>query len=460
MALGRARRQIQVFDIAIVAVVTKVLGAFIVLVVILLPYYKSDLSNKGAVDVLRDRLRDARSTIERAEKALDSDPGAVAGLIDRAGTSITGAEAYLEALRDKLDHAKAHIDRLEEREKKRELEPAEEELSKAREEISRLREERDRLEEANKSLRAESAEMKTADASLRREDEALRKENEELRRRNSEAERTATAGAEARSRNESLERENSDLRRQAEAARHQNEDLTAEVKSLRERAKAEDPGVVMRWFSVGLAIAECPDVDFALYVRWEGALRNAHTGSEMPIARMFSASRSDERTLLLGHRYYDLGARSDTGNLGDKALQREAFPALAKGQMQLKFFNAVSRADGYYSAYVAVRDPAALRARQCALVPYYLSWAGATLGQRIVLSQTRPFAWLRRFRINKDGTNTLALSPRDDEEFLSELDEFSRTQSEDLCRSRGICRTEDAHRVALQALLRAPRPAP
>jgi len=456
MGLARANRQIQVFDIAIVAVVTKVLGAFIVLVVLLLPYYRSDPANAPAVQAVRDHLRDARLAIEAAEKALGADPAALADLIERAKESIAEAQGFVQALRDKLDQASAQIGRLEAREKELEekLEPLQDELKEARDRLARLQAERDTLEEANNSLRGENSTLKNAD-------EMLRKENDDLRRRNGELAAAVAAVAALQSRNQNLQQENSDLNRQIETARQQNDNLTAQVKSLRERAlKAEDPSLVMRWFSVGLAISECPDTDFALYVRWEGPLRNAQTGAEMPIAKMFSASRSDERTPLLGHRYFDLGARNDPGALGDKALQQEGFLAFGKAQTQLKFFNAVSRAEGYYSAYVVAKDPQALRQRQCAVVPYYLSWAGATLGQRIVLSQIRPFAWLRRFRINKDGTNTLGLAPKEDEEFLSELEEFSKAQSEELCQERRICRTEDAHRFALQALQRGARTTP
>src|SRR5262249_37492988 len=123
-------------------------------------------------------------------------------------------------------------------------------------------------------------------------------------------------------------------------------------------------------------------------------------------------------------------------------------------------FQGVSRAVGDYSVYVAAKDPAALRRRECAVHPFYLSWTGATLGQKIVLSQKRPFAWLRRFHINKDGTNTLALAPGDDEALQGEMAEFSRSQSAILCTERKICGTEDAHGFALQALQRASRAAP
>src|SRR5271157_343662 len=181
MGLARANRQIQVFDIAIVAVVTKVLGAFIVLVVLLLPYYRSDPANAPAVQAVRDHLRDARLAIEAAEKALGADPAALADLIERAKESIAEAQGFVQALRDKLDQASAQIGRLEAREKELEekLEPLQDELKEARDRLARLQAERDTLEEANNSLRGENSTLKNAD-------EMLRKENDDLRRRNGE----------------------------------------------------------------------------------------------------------------------------------------------------------------------------------------------------------------------------------------------------------------------------------
>ena len=178
-------------------------------------------------------------------------------------------------------------------------------------------------------------------------------------------------------------------------------------------------------------------------------------------ARTFRASQPEERTPLLGHRYFDVGAKNDSGPLSDKALQQEGLVAFARTQTQFKLFHGVSRVEGNYAVYVAANNPQALRQRQCAVVPYYLSWVGPTLGQKVVLSQKRPYAWLRRFRINKDGTNTISVPPKEDDEFLSELEEFSKTQSDGLCQGpRQICGTEDAHRFALQAQQRTTRPTP
>src|SRR5262252_1480024 len=103
MALARVRRQVEVFDIAIVAVVTKALGAFIVLVILLLPYYRSDPANAPAAQAVQDHLRDARMAIEYAQRGLQRaspDPAALAELLERARDSVEQAQGYVQALRN------------------------------------------------------------------------------------------------------------------------------------------------------------------------------------------------------------------------------------------------------------------------------------------------------------------------------------------------------------------------
>lgn len=459
MSLVRPRRQVEVFDIAIVAVVTKALGAFIVLVIMLLPYYRSDPANAPAVQAVRDHLRDARLAIEMVQQALNEkapDPAALSGLVERSRQSLDEAQGFVQALRNSLDQASAQIGRLEAREADLEQQIAklQAELSQASAQVGRLQAERGFLEQSNSSLKAENAD-------LRANDQKLKTANGDLQRRNRTLEGEIEAAAAVRTKVASLEQEARNARSQNDIMRQRNENLSREVESLRQRAnRSEDPALVIRWFSVGLAMPECSDIEFSLYVRWEGPLRNGQTGVAMPEARKFDAGLPEQRTALLGHRYFDLGAKGDTGVLGERALQEGGFGALARTQTQFKMFYAVSRVPGNYSVYVAAKDPQAFRRRECAVYPFYLTWAGPTLGQKVVLTQKRPFAWLRRFRINKDGTNTLGIDPKDDSEFVQELDAFSKAQSENLCRERKICDTEDAQNFALRAAQRGSRGVP
>ncbi len=454
MALARARRQIEVFDIAIVAVVTKALGAFIVLVIILMPYYRSDPTQAPVVQAVEDYLGAIRRDVEAAQRRLNEpnpDRTALDQLFEQAKSEIAKAQGMIQGVRDKLDQAKAQIDRLEARDTELQNRAAqlEAELGRAQAEVARL-------QQTNKDLTADNERVRAAD-------EALKSENQDLRKRMQDMERQVAAAAGLKDQNAALQQQVSALEQDIQQERNENNALQEKNQSMNEQMEkmqqravgTEDPTLVMRWFSVGLILPECSDIDFVLYVRWDGRLRNATTGGDMPEARPFMASLPEQRTPLLGHRYFDLGTKGDTGSLGEKALQQEGLLALGRTQTQIKMFQAVSRAEGSYSVYLVAKDPQAFRQRQCAVHPYYLSWTGATLGQKIVLSQKRPYAWLRRFRVNKDGTNTLGVTPKDDDEFQTELEGFSKQQSAALCTERRICGTEDAHRFALQASQKA-----
>ena len=102
-----------------------------------------------------------------------------------------------------------------------------------------------------------------------------------------------------------------------------------------------------------------------------------------------------------------------------------------------------------WSVYVGLRDPIEQGDRECIVEPIYLSYAGLIPGDKIVMTQLRPFAWLRRFKVNLDGTTTFGTLPRGDEQFKSDLAEFSKKQSQILCEKKSICDTIDAHLALL-----------
>src|SRR5262245_50407434 len=402
MALSRPRRQFEVFDIAIVAVVTKALGAFLVLVVILLPYYRSDPINAPVVEVVRDNLRDARRAVEAAQSELikKSDHQKLAELIERARHSLEQAQGYVQGLRNKLDQASGQIKRLEAEaaENKAKAEEALRQLDQARERVSELQGKVESLERDNQTLRTENVALHAETGRLKQDMQRLKDQVEALQSRLQAETRTSQ---EMRARMTSLERDRDRARQDADQARREADQAQRDVDRARqeaadtrrenERFKEKfrgrgqlDPSVVMRWFSIGLIIPECADVQFTIYVRWEGSLINAGSGIAMPNSP-FEAINPTKRTTLLGHRYFDLGAKNDDGVLGDKSLREAGVTVL--GRAQLKLFNAVSSEVGEYSLYIAPNNLHALAGRRCTIHPYYLTWAGAVLGERVVLTQ-------------------------------------------------------------------------
>ena len=100
--------------------------------------------------------------------------------------------------------------------------------------------------------------------------------------------------------------------------------------------------------------------------------------------------------------------------------------------------------------YFAAVDPSALRNRECLVSPIFYTWRGVVRGRKIAITKSRPFAWLRRFKFAAEGQPTVGQLPEADVEFLRELGEFSRIQSEKLCEKRSVCGTEDAHLFAMR----------
>jgi peptidoglycan hydrolase CwlO-like protein len=456
MPLSRVSRQFQVFDIAIVAVQTKALGAFLILVIILLPYYKSDPANAPVFDAVRNTLDDARRDIEIAQQELNkgASPQDLAKRIEHARKSIEHAQGYVQGLRNKLDQASGQIKRLEGdlAENKVKTDEVQKQLTETQTELAKLEASARELERDNSRLKGENADLKARADRLMHEEERLRDQNQGLQ---SKLQAELRDSQELRDRDRSREQELSQARQERDTLQQENQRLRDANDGLAQRANRNmDASIVMRWFSIGLIIPDCADIQFSTYVRWQGSLVNAGTGIEMPNDE-FDVTDPRRRTVLLGHRYFDLGGKQENNPLGEKTLREAGIGILGKGQ--IKLFNAVSSQVGEYRLYIAANDPRALSGRKCAVHPYFLSWAGAVLGERVLITQDQPFAWLRHFRINKDGSNTLGFAPRDDKEFQDDLDSFSIAQSQRLCKERSICGKEDAHHFALRSVQRSSR---
>ncbi len=116
MAFRRVNRQIEVFDISLMAVVTKAMGAFLVLMILLMPYYRSAPAyQKPAEDIrreldsLRKRLAEMQQNLGRFKEdpePLKRELAAALEQIDRLKVQITGLERQ-------LDQAWAQVTRLQ-----------------------------------------------------------------------------------------------------------------------------------------------------------------------------------------------------------------------------------------------------------------------------------------------------------------------------------------------------------
>jgi formylglycine-generating enzyme required for sulfatase activity len=239
------------------------------------------------------------------------------------------------------------------------------------------------------------------------------------------------------------------------------DDLIAENQQLRRQipqtqalgANTDDKYILKRWFGVFLATKGCNDTDPEVYVRWEGEVINFETGKPAPKQPEFDASDVNHRNdTFVGHRYFDIGNGPEISLSTEpilKELESAGLYDLRKNALHTKAFYAVSRRDGFYSIYVGLRNPRAQHERECTIQPFYFSSLGLIPADKIAMTQQRPFAWLRHFKINMDGTTTFGTSPWYDESFKRDLAEFSNKQSKILCERTSLCGTMDAYYALL-----------
>ena len=112
--MRRRSREITIFNLSMMDVVTGAMGAFLIVMVVLARYYHSDPGNREKIDALktelaqaRDRLRD----IDLAVRQTGSTSGDVTQALNRANRNLNKAERDLGKLREQLDQAKQELDR-------------------------------------------------------------------------------------------------------------------------------------------------------------------------------------------------------------------------------------------------------------------------------------------------------------------------------------------------------------
>lgn len=123
--MRRPNRSIEVFDISLMAVVTKAMGAFLVLMLLLMPYYSSGPIGAETAAELARRLDEAekklKSLSEQAGQFSD-DPERLRKLLEEARKELEAAQQSLARLERDNDALNAQVKRLEERAKDLEAE--------------------------------------------------------------------------------------------------------------------------------------------------------------------------------------------------------------------------------------------------------------------------------------------------------------------------------------------------
>lgn len=114
--MRRPNRSIDTFDISLMAVVTKAMGAFLVLMLVLLPYYTPNPKSKDKTEELIRQLQAIKNKVEEVSRQMAPASGsatpAMLGLKQVADNVSLTTEA-LSKLQGLLNNAFAEIDRLE-----------------------------------------------------------------------------------------------------------------------------------------------------------------------------------------------------------------------------------------------------------------------------------------------------------------------------------------------------------
>lgn len=123
--MRRRSRDITVFNLSMMDVITGAMGAFLIVMVVLARYYESDPGNKENVEQLKAELSQARDRLREIDLATGRDGPQSRNIkqaLNRAKRNLRNAERDAEDLREQLDQAEQDLKRqkkLVERYKKR-----------------------------------------------------------------------------------------------------------------------------------------------------------------------------------------------------------------------------------------------------------------------------------------------------------------------------------------------------
>jgi hypothetical protein len=112
--MRRPNRSIEVFDISLMAVVTKAMGAFLVLMLLLMPYYSSGpVGEKNAADLAK-AVAEAEATVRALSERLSQvrDPAELAKLLEEARRKLEEAQRLITLLKRDNDALNSQAQRL------------------------------------------------------------------------------------------------------------------------------------------------------------------------------------------------------------------------------------------------------------------------------------------------------------------------------------------------------------
>lgn len=234
--MRRPHRTIETFDISLMAVVTKAMGAFLVLMLLLLPYYTPEPREDDAAELLR-QLKAMNARLDEVAKQLgdpNKGPAELRKDLGKISVDATIRAEVIAKLEGLIHKAFSEVRRLEA------------EVAQLEAEIAKLKDENKRLRDENTALVAENEKLRSKIATLEAENKRLRKENAALEAENKKLKDAVAA----------LEAENQELRAKIAALLRRIAELEAELERLRKNEPRKEYRAVM----AGYNVANCTDV--------------------------------------------------------------------------------------------------------------------------------------------------------------------------------------------------------
>jgi cell division protein FtsB len=213
--MKRPHRSIETFDISLMAVVTKAMGAFLVLMLLLMPYYSSSPLGKDEAQELARKVQDADAKIKNVlDKLGDKDLGKE---LASASEELGSGAQLINQLKRYVDQLSAQVTRLEEK-------------------IVTLTAELDQLKKDKTTLTARVAELEKQNFELKAENEKLKAEIEKLKARIAELEKLVE---EQKARIAELEKKIEEMNKELAELRKLEPERVEELKKLIEELKKE-----------------------------------------------------------------------------------------------------------------------------------------------------------------------------------------------------------------------------
>jgi peptidoglycan hydrolase CwlO-like protein len=210
--MKRPHRSIETFDISLMAVVTKAMGAFLVLMLLLIPYYKSGPIAQKPIDDLAKKVEEVNKNIKDVvDKLTTASAEDLRKLLDEALKELEEARKLIAELQRAIDQLNAQVKRLED-------------------EKAALVAQVDQLEKDKAALAAQVAELQKQIEPLKAQIAELQKENDELKK---EIEPLKAQIAELQNESNTLKAKLADLERQIDPLKAQIAQLQPQNSALK-----------------------------------------------------------------------------------------------------------------------------------------------------------------------------------------------------------------------------------